>query len=272
MPTRGGPLRLRVEMVRPTGPWVGVEAHDSVGSTNAEAARRLRPWLAIAAEAQSEGRGRLERAWTTTPGQSLAVSALVPAPPRPGWVPLVTGLAVRRAVEDSCGLGVVLKWPNDVLCPADGDRKVAGILCEWVPGPPSGVVVGCGVNVTQGREDLPVDTATSLALCGARDVSREALLTAYLSRLADLVTGLSGAGAGLVRDEYRAACTTLGRDVVLHLPDGTSRQGTATEVDDDGRLVLQTPTGRYSASAGDIVHVRPAGTGERGSERSEESP
>ncbi len=269
MPTRGGPARLRDEMIRPTGPWVGVEVRDTVGSTNAEASRRREPWLAIAAETQSEGRGRLDRSWTTTPGQSLAVSALVPAPPQAAWVPLVTGLAVRRAVEDSCGLAVVLKWPNDVLCPADGDRKLAGILCEWVPGPPAGVVVGCGVNVSQGRADLPVDTATSLALCGAGAVSREALLTAYLSRLADLVTGLSGAGADRVRDEYRAACSTLGRDVVLHLPDGTTRAGTATAIDDDGRLVLQTPTGRWAAPAGDVVHVRPAG--KPGGERGEES-
>ncbi len=234
-----------------------MEIHDVVDSTNAEASRRAVPWLAIVSEAQSQGRGRLDRAWTTTPGRSLAVSALLPAPALPGWVPLVTGLALRRAIADSCGVDVVLKWPNDVLGPADGDRKLAGILCEWAP---VGIIVGCGVNVAQQREELPVDAATSLALCGATEVSRERLLTAYLSHLARLHAALDGGpGAELVRTDYRAACATLGRMVVVHQPDGTTRRGRAVTVDDDGRLVVDSATGRYAASAGDVVHVRTDG-------------
>jgi BirA family biotin operon repressor/biotin-[acetyl-CoA-carboxylase] ligase len=238
---------------------VGIEVHDVVGSTNAEAAARAVPWLAVVAEAQSAGRGRLDRSWTTTPGRSLAVSALVPAPGLPGWVPLVTGLALLRAVEEACAIAVALKWPNDVLCPADGDRKLAGILCEWLPGPGSGIVVGTGLNVGQGRAELPVDTATSLRLCGASDISRERLLTAYLTHLAGLVGELDEAGdADGVRAAYRRRCVTIGRDVLVHLPDGTTRSGRATQVDDDGRLVLDTPNGAYAASAGDVVHVRTA--------------
>jgi len=245
---------LRAERIELSTPWVGVEVHDVVGSTNAVVAARGVPWLAVTAEAQSEGRGRLDRSWTTTPGRSLAVSALVPPPALPGWVPLLTGLAVIRAVEDVCGLDVRLKWPNDVLCPADADRKLAGILCEWVGG---GIVVGTGINVGQGRDELPVDTATSLRLCGAVAVERERLLTAYLTHLAALVGALDEEGSAEA-DAYRERCTTIGREVLLHLPDGTTRTGPATEVDDDGRLVLQTPSGPYAASAGDVVHVRTA--------------
>ncbi len=250
------PVPLDRSALTPTGPWVDIEIHPVVGSTNADAAARAVPWLAIAAEEQTSGRGRLDRSWTTTPGQSLAVSALVPRPATPGWVPLVTGLALARAVEEACGLEVTLKWPNDVLCPADGDRKLAGILCEMVP---SGIVVGTGLNVAQGRDELPVETATSLRLCGAQlqEGTRERLLTAYLSHLAALVEAL-GAGPSEVRAAYRARCDTIGREVRVHLPDGTTRAGRASGVDDDGRLVLASPSGTYAAAAGDVVHVRTA--------------
>lgn len=245
---------LRAERIELAPPWVGVEVHDVVGSTNAVVAARGIRWLAVTAEAQSQGRGRLDRSWTTTPGRSLAVSALLPPPALPGWVPLLTGLAVLRAVEDVCGLDVRLKWPNDVLCPADADRKLAGILCEWVAG---GIVVGTGINVDQGREELPVDSATSLRLCGAGTVERERLLAAYLGHLAAMVGALDDPGAAeAARGAYRERCATIGREVVLLLPDGSSRTGPTTGVDDDGRLVLQTSSGPYAASAGDVVHVR----------------
>ena len=81
-----------------------------------------------------------------------------------GWLPLVTGLVVAEAISEVTGVAATLKWPNDVLLPADDDRKVCGVLCEIVPmkpsvendlgGPPRPlvpvvplVVVGIGLNV-----------------------------------------------------------------------------------------------------------------------------
>ena len=109
------------------------------------------------AEEQRAGRGRLDRAWTTTPGTSIAASILVPSPASapPGWVPLVVGLALRDALSGESGLDVVLKWPNDLLVPGDGDRKVAGILAELTP---AGVVVGTGINI-EASEGAPAAAA-----------------------------------------------------------------------------------------------------------------
>ena len=58
-----------------------------------------------------------------------------------------------------------------------------------------------------------------------------------------------------VRSAYAAACGTLGRTVVAHLPKGEVR-GVATEIDADGRLCLRTDNGPYAVAAGDVVHVR----------------
>ncbi|HYN28898.1 MAG TPA: biotin--[acetyl-CoA-carboxylase] ligase [Dermatophilaceae bacterium] len=243
----------------PGGPWRPVEVFDRVDSTNAEAARRPDPWRVVVADVQEQGRGRLGRGWVTTPGQALAVSVVIPPPPgSPGWVPLVAGLALSRAVAQVAGVPAALKWPNDVLAPTDGDRKLAGLLCERVGSAPDEVVVvGCGVNVAQDRAGLPVDTATSLALAGAPGTDRGRLLTAYLRHLAALLGDLATDPAA-VHDAYRAACATVGATVRVHEP-GHTVEGVASAVDEEGRLCLRTAEGGYAVAAGDVVHVRRAG-------------
>ena len=181
------------------------------------------------------------------------MSAVVP-PPASGasWVPLLAGLAVHRAVAEVAGVETTLKWPNDVLVPGDGDRKLAGLLCEWTP---DGVVVGLGLNVDTPRDLLPLDTATSLRAAGAPDVDRARLLTAYLVHLARLVADDTGPG-GAVQDAYRVACGTVGRVVEVHGPDGVVSSGMATGVDDAGRLTVRSEHGTDAVAAGDVVHVR----------------
>ena len=113
-----------------------------------------------------------------------------------------------------------------------------------------------------------METATSLALAGSR-VRREDLLLAYLDHLTQVVVG-AGVQAGpptgaddsaAVRAAYRAACSTLGLHVRVHLPAGGAVEGTAVAVDDDGGLVVRTGEGTRTFAAGDVVHVRPAAGG-----------
>ena len=262
------PLRLRAAVIAPGSRWSGVEHHATIDSTNARAAQVAQPWWVVTADHQSQGRGRLARRWEAPPGTSVAVSALVPLPAAgPGWVPLIAGLAVVEAVEAATGLAAQLKWPNDVLVPADGSRKVCGILCEVLPTPPHGpdralVVVGTGLNIGQRRDELPVPTATSLALAGAGDVDRTALVATYLAGLAELLD----APRRDTQAAYRRRCVTLGQDVALSLPDGRTRTGRAVAVDDEGRLVVEDPHGRQAWAAGDVVHAQlpPAGSSTRG--------
>jgi BirA family transcriptional regulator, biotin operon repressor / biotin---[acetyl-CoA-carboxylase] ligase len=230
------------------------------------------------------------------------VSCAIPVsdPAVAGWLPLLAGLALARAlrhVTRSAGreLDPRLKWPNDVLLADDGDRKVSGILAELVAAPtaPAGsaaasvpardparragagesayvVIVGTGVNVDQTRDELPVDTATSLALAGAR-VRREDVVVTYLRELAALLPVAPGsvppampatpaAPVGAVDDAaraaYVAACSTVGAHVRVHLPGGAAIEGEAVDVDRDGGLVVATRGGRRTFAAGDVVHVR----------------
>jgi BirA family biotin operon repressor/biotin-[acetyl-CoA-carboxylase] ligase len=203
---------------------------------------------------QTAGRGRLTRTWSSPPGTSVSLSVLL-RPSRPvaewGLLPLLTGLGVARAVE-SLGAAAVLKWPNDVLLSADGERKVCGILAEFVASPSPAVVVGMGLNVSQARDEFPVDTATSLALVGV-SATRAEVVRAVLEQLARVYGEWDANGWGAVRGAYEAGCVTLGRHVRVELPDGTSVAGVATAVLDDGRIVV----GSRTFAAGDIHHLRP---------------
>lgn len=190
------------------------------------------------------------------------------------WLPLLAGVAVVDALTRVCGLPARLKWPNDVLVPADGrdrrngaqaapDRKVCGILAEVVT-TPSGpaVVLGTGINVTQQQEELPVSTATSLLLAGSATTDRHTVLVAYLRALADRYHRWRSV-AGDLRDSgigaaYRERCVTIGQQVAVQLPAAEPVAGLAEGVDDDGRLLVAGPDGQVHAlAAGDVVHVRP---------------
>jgi BirA family biotin operon repressor/biotin-[acetyl-CoA-carboxylase] ligase len=232
-----------------------VQTIAETASTNAdlaEAARAGAPeGTVIVADRQTAGRGRLNRSWESPPGSGLTVSALL----RPAglatdhwpWIPLMAGLAVADAVR---GLGVEprLKWPNDVE--VDG-LKLAGLLVERVETPtgPS-AVVGVGVNIAMTAAQLPIPTATSLHLQGI-DASRDDVLTRLLDALGARYELLK-ADASALRTDYVAACGTVGSTVRVSLPDGSAMEGRATDVDDDGRLVVD---GR-PVTAGDVLYVR----------------
>jgi BirA family biotin operon repressor/biotin-[acetyl-CoA-carboxylase] ligase len=226
-----------------------VEVLSTATSTNALVADRARSGepagLVVVAEQQTRGRGRLDRSWVSPPRAGLTFSVLLRPEMPPsgwGWLPLLTGVAVARALRTQAGVDAVLKWPNDVLV---GGRKVCGVLAEAVG--PGAVVVGIGLNVTTRREELPTELATSLQLEGASTTDRDTLLRAVLREVAAVTLDLA-AGAGA----YRALCSTIGQQVRVELPGGAV-EGRAEAVDDDGRLVVDGT----AYGAGDVVHLRP---------------
>jgi BirA family biotin operon repressor/biotin-[acetyl-CoA-carboxylase] ligase len=257
---------VEAALITPPSPWQMVDVYASLDSTNLEALRDPRPWRVVVADYQSAGRGRLTRQWRAPPGASIAVSAVVPMPVDRtadwGWLPLLTGMAMRAAVADVARVPGRLKWPNDVLAQEIDDPgapwlKISGVLCEMAPGDGL-VVIGAGTNIDQGRSELPVDTATSLALCGAVNVRREDVIVRYLRELADLHRTWSAGGAGLevLRAAYRSSCLTIGLEVDLHQPDGRVVRGTTTGVDNTGRLLVEASGASTAHAAGDVVHVR----------------
>lgn len=203
---------------------------------------------------QRAGRGRLGREWVAPAGRCLAASIVL----RPdaeesswGWLPLAVGLAVTDAVAPFVAGRARIKWPNDVLI--DG-RKVAGILCERRG---AAVVAGVGVNLTLERDELPVETATSLALEGAEGTAEalaDAVLHDVLAALGDMLPRLDHAAT---RAAIAARCVTLESRVRVLLPGEATIEGVATGLAAGGELEVTADDGTvHRVAAGDVTHVR----------------
>ena len=231
-----------------------IEYHDTIDSTQ-ERARVLAATTAlggvVVADAQRAGPGRHGRVWHRAKGRGPAARWVVaPAPAAPAAAAVPAGVAIARALADMAVANASLKWPNDVQLEG---RKVAGALAHGTSDAHGGVLVlGIGINVHQRSEDLPpelIDTSTSLAIAG-RVVDRLALF-ARLSAELDRVTGPAAFAAAL--DEWRARTPMLGRAVRVMRPDGTTLAGTATTIDDEGALLVQTPSGIERVVTGEVA-------------------
>ena len=246
--------------------WRRLDVVAETGSTNADLLARARAGEDVAgavltAESQTAGRGRNGRSWTGTPGAQIAMSVGVPTVGLPaaawGWVPLVTGLAVVRAVADVAAVPTGLKWPNDVLADRNG-AKVAGILAE-VATPAPVIVVGIGLNVSLRADELPLPSASSLTLLGAEEPDRTELVTVLLRELQRRIDGLvsaGGADASLVAD-YVGNSRTIASRVRAILPGDREVVGDAVSIDAQGRLRIDTGDDVVVVSAGDVVNLRP---------------
>ncbi|MGM9323171.1 biotin--[acetyl-CoA-carboxylase] ligase [Deinococcus aquaticus] len=201
----------------------------------------------MVAERQTAGRGRRGRTWDTTNG-TLVFSVLLTSGPHGApltladlpLMPLAAGVALHRAA----GVGG-LKWPNDLLAP--GGRKLAGILLEAdLRGEEARrVVIGIGVNVTAAPQDAA--HLSALHTPGTPEPTRAALLGTLLRELERALA----ATPQQTLAAWRAANVTLGRPVRIQTHAGLL-EGTATDLDAQGSLIVTTPAGPRTVSAGDV--------------------
>lgn len=236
----------------------------STGSTNSDLSAQaadLPDFSVLTAAEQTSGRGRSGRSWEAPAGTSMMVSVLLKpagvAPTQFFWLPLIAGLSLANAVSSFAGASRAgVKWPNDVLIE---DKKVAGVLSEALTDL-SGVVVGAGLNLFQTREELPVESATSLRLCGIEVSSTDAMLAEYLKHLRrnyEDFKACAGELAGTdLLESLKISCTTIGRQVRAILPGEKELVGIAVDIDDLGRIVIAHDSKHTAVSVGDIIHLR----------------
>ena len=143
-------------------------------------------------------------------------------------------------------LATNLKWPNDLLI---GDRKLAGILVEARD---RGVVVGIGLNVDMNKSELPVPTATSLALENFAELKRNVILPEILKNFA-LTIEQWESGSSIAMEQYRQVSSTLGKEVEVHLPSGEILNSRATGINEMGELQLASGA---RVNVGDVIHLR----------------
>ncbi len=229
-----------------------IEVHPSLDSTNTELKRRCSAQeaidgLTIAAETQTAGRGRHGRSWVDQPGRSLLFSLgwIAPLPvPRLAGLSLAVGVAVAAALETQGIPGLQLKWPNDVLF---HHCKVGGILVETVNpavADETPVIIGIGLNVAleDAVRDAVAAPVTDLRAAGWHG-DRNTLLAALLIELGPTLDRFAIAGFQPFRAAWIARHALQRRNVTIWRGGNEVAAGMAIDVDGDGALLLQTPTG-----------------------------
>jgi BirA family biotin operon repressor/biotin-[acetyl-CoA-carboxylase] ligase len=239
-----------------------IQVFEQTTSTNDVAEKLARDGVkegvAVFAESQTKGRGRLGRAWMSPLRKGLWFSVLL----RPDLPPqettqltILSATAIRRAIKTVTGLSAEIKWPNDLLLRG---RKVAGILTELSAelDRVRHVIVGIGVDVNQDAQGFPGElrkTATSLKIESGAEVSRPELAVEILRELDHDYARLGPGKFSEVADEWEAACVTIGRNVTVHAGDRRFK-GRAESLDDDGALLIRTEHGHLErVMGGDVI-------------------
>jgi BirA family biotin operon repressor/biotin-[acetyl-CoA-carboxylase] ligase len=231
-------------------------------STNADAFRLAENGAAegtvVLADAQSGGKGRRGRIWSSPAGVNLYCSVVLRPAIMPHEAPQLTFLsavAVARAIELTTNLIPEIKWPNDLLI---SGKKVAGLLNE-MSAETDGinfVILGIGVNLNMTAGQFPDDLrhpATSLLLESGREVDRSRFAGTMLSELDRLYSGFLAHGFGPVRDEWQRRCNANGRQVIVSDSGTACTGGMFAGIDADGSLLLRTDdTVLHRITCGDV--------------------
>ena len=242
-----------------------LEVVRQIDSTNSELLRLARGQRLggdkrlLAAEFQSGGRGRLGRSWQASAGSAVTASyarRLHCGLATLSGLSLACGLAVRAALARH-GVNAMLKWPNDVLALG---RKLAGILVEVhaVDGASTIVIIGVGVNVTaapsaaDGLDAGSLGAIDMLEASGRPAIDRTALLADLVIELDGHLDTFERAGFAAFMDRWNAAHAWRGQVVELIEGGRVQSSGVAGNVDDQGRLWVDTPAGPSFVLSGEV--------------------
>lgn len=243
----------------------GLHLHEQLDSTNSQLLNLAQQGqcqkCVVAAEWQSQGRGRRGRNWWAPPGSGLTFSLLWrfqrPLTALSG-LSLAVGVGLVRALR---GMGVAdaaLKWPNDVLV---GERKLAGILIETHGDVLSAAsaVIGIGVNIRSVPEGVETPGFAPVAM---EDVighmpDRNDVLLGLLSELDDVLRRFDLQGFAPFAAEWQSMHAWQGRPVRVVGAGGSDElKGIALGVDEAGVLRIETAEGIRLIHSGE-VSLRP---------------
>lgn len=208
----------------------------------------------IVAEEQTAARGRLGRTWCA-PAGGLWFSLLLRPTISPEELPALSPAVAAMVARALLGLGerLAIKWPNDLL--REG-RKVAGILVEAASEPErvQWVVVGLGLNVAS-WEPPPelVGRVAALAEPGEAPPERRVLLGAIMAEINVGYPRFLAEGFRPFRADWLAFSATVGRSVTVSGAGGWRVTGMAADIDEEGRLLVDTGAGSQTIAAGEVT-------------------
>lgn len=207
------------------------------------------PQAMIIAGEQFAGRGRNDRSWSSPAGKGIYATTLLSRPARElPLMPLAMANIIATYLRETYAIDARIKWPNDVLV---GGRKIAGILIEArVQDERVYLLVGTGVNVEPVKDDARPNAVAISEVSQREFTGIETAITAFVEHVDEQLSH------PLEHDQVLAQW----RELSVHKPGDRIHcvlgertiDGTWSGIDEQGRAVLNTPSGTIAVSAGDL--------------------
>ena len=240
-----------------------IEVEREIDSTNAALKRRALSedihGVALFAETQTAGRGRLGRVWVSPPKSNIYLSL--------GWrtgleplelagLSLAAGCAIGEGLERNFGLKMQLKWPNDLYL---GGKKCGGVLIDLVQSSNQDwtIVVGVGLNVAMPNSggnniDQPW---TDLSSHSAVPLTRNEVGGQLLGALVPLLSSWQVGAFSQWRESWSRRDLMAGHQITVQ-QGNHSISGRADGVDQSGALRVVTNEGLTVVQSGEASMLR----------------
>jgi BirA family transcriptional regulator, biotin operon repressor / biotin---[acetyl-CoA-carboxylase] ligase len=235
-----------------------ISKFDNLDSTNLFLKNHLSNYpdfAVIITDNQFEGRGRFDRKWQSSAGNSLTFSVKIPVSdiPQQNWTNItqVMALAVASLLEE-LGLKPSIRWPNDVLI---NHKKICGILAEVAfESTKSSVILGVGLNINNHPSDfINLDrAATSLQIETRSAMLIDEVLVKLLKHFSyyhtELITNGFKKLSGMISERLYNTDDTIqiiqGNDTYIGKIQGITERGT---------VLIKTDTGVEELISGEIT-------------------
>jgi BirA family biotin operon repressor/biotin-[acetyl-CoA-carboxylase] ligase len=240
-----------------------IEVEREIDSTNATLKRRALSedihGVALFAETQTAGRGRLGRVWVSPPKSNIYLSL--------GWrtgleplelagLSLAVGCTIGEGLERNFGLKMQLKWPNDLYL---GGKKCGGVLIDLVQSSNQDwtIVVGVGLNVAMPNSggnniDQPW---TDLSSHSAVPLTRNEVGGQLLGALVPLLSSWQVGAFSQWRESWSRRDLMAGHQITVQ-QGNHSISGRADGVDQSGALRVVTNEGLTVVQSGEASMLR----------------
>lgn len=215
----------------------------------------------VVAEAQTGGRGRLGRKWSSPADVGIWTSIILrpSIPPRDApKLTLLVAVSVARVLSECYGIPAQIKWPNDVIV---RHRKICGALTELVAEQDAVkyIIASFGLNVNQTSAKFPAEVrsiATSMRIETGKKFKRPDVFRTLLRELDTQYQDFREHGSVNIVEQWRERSCTLGQHVKVQLREDVV-EGTARDLDDDGSLLVEVGSGELRSIAyGDVTILR----------------
>ena len=198
----------------------------------------------VVAEKQSAGRGRRGNAWDSPKIGNIYMSLKFAVSDRVPALSLVTGLIVKKAIQEvSKDINVLLKWPNDLIL---NQRKAGGILVEIdQDNQINNFIVGIGINI---ESDVANDSWIGLKEID-NEVDRSKIIIKIASAFEKIALGKEGFKDW--QSEWENHCVHMHKKITLNLSDSDKVEGIFEGINHKGEMLLSNENGILTFNSGE---------------------